>query len=281
MKALIDGDILRYSCGFSAERSIYILKYYKKDGKGKSLSFSYRREMDKFIKDNNISSHVFTRGIEIGPVEHALSNCRSLINKILKETNSKTYQIYLTGKGNYRDKVATIRKYKGNRDKSHKPIHYDELTKYMMEIHGAVLVEGKEADDQMGIDQYKDGVGKSIQELETCICSIDKDMNMIPGWHYNWMKNSLYLVNTDDAILWFYCQMIMGDKVDNIVGIPGKGLVAAYKILKDTTTEEEMYLAVRGAYEDSGNLNQLEENALLLWIQREENKRWIAPKVES
>ena len=239
MKALIDGDILRYSCGFSVQR----------------------------------------KGQPLGPLEWALGNCKTLIKKILKDTNSDEYQVYLTGKGNYRDKLATILPYKGNRDKLHKPTYYNELTDYLVNVHGAITIDGKEADDEMGIEQYGSVLweGEKDRYDGTCIASIDKDMNMIPGWHYNWNKEVAYLVSPQDAILWFYCQLIMGDRVDNIQGIPRYGPKKAFYILEGCETEEEMYGAVLAAYEVAGIPEQLEENANLLWIQREDGVLWKPP----
>lgn len=304
MKVLIDGDVPRYECGFSAETPIWEVQVNGQDGI--LASFRYKKELDEFLGTMGFRHDEVTiiNRKDIGPVSHALHGVKELIRAILARTNADDYQVYITGEGNFREDVAKILPYKGNRDKSHKPHHYDKITKYMVENWGAQEVMGIEADDALGIEQYEDwkratnpmnplikSEGKSTAEtnLRTCIATIDKDLDMIPGWHYNWRKDVMYFVDDHTAITWFYCQLIMGDKqVDNIQGIPGAGKKKAYNVLKDCETEKEMYEATLEAYKeyirkkfkkledditekevDILAYEELLENARLLWMLRE------------
>ena len=115
---------------------------------------------------------------EIIPVNWAISNLHNRLDTIKEKSGSDELKIYLTGKNNFRKDIATIVPYKGNR-KQPKPKWYKEL-RFELEVNlGATVVDGMEADDAMSIEQYK-------AVNDTVICSRDKDLNMVPGFHYGW-----------------------------------------------------------------------------------------------
>lgn len=261
MKALIDGDPPVYACGFAAE--------------GEELS-------------------------------HALHNVKRLINNVLKATGADEYSIFLTGKNNYREEVATIVPYKGNRDPSHKPTFYQDIRDYMENVHDAKVVDDMEADDALGIVQYQTALQRMQDRSdyqfdnthdfeETIICTIDKDLDMIPGWHYNWKRDEKYFVTYEEGEIFFYTQLLTGDPVDNIKGVPKIGPVKAKKILDGATTEVERFNRVRMAYvdyqsklEENEGISekeilekadaQMKENATLLWIRRSTEDAWNQPE---
>ncbi len=132
---------------------------------------------------------------------------------------------------------------------------------------GCEVIEGQEADDAIGIRAYE------MEDVEDyIIMSIDKDLDMIRGWHYNFIKNTKYLINDQEAIKHFYTQILTGDRVDNIVGLKGVGPKKAEKILQDCVTEADMYKAVLEAYDNDEE--RVLENGQLLWIRRKENQIW-------
>jgi len=198
-------------------------------------------------------------------VSHALSNTKTLLNK-LRGIFAPELKLYLTGSGNFREQLATIRPYKGNRVASHKPKYYRDITDYLADFWDAEIVNGKEADDALGCaqwDEWKDNKDTTV------IVSIDKDLDNIPGYHYNWRKEELYYVDLDTADKHFWTQVITGDTVDNIQGIPGSGPKAAAKILNDANDWLSMYQAVLDAYKKAGSSEaEFHENATLAWIQR-------------
>ena len=176
---------------------------------------------------------------------------------------------YLTGKGNFRNEVAVTAPYKGTR-KADKPYHFGLLREYMQKSWGFIEVEGIEADDKLGIEAYKH------DPEETIIVSLDKDLDMIRGNHYNFVREEQYVITEEQAIRNFYLQMLTGDKVDNIIGLAGIGPVKSKKMLADCKTEKEMYDVVLAAYDN--NLDRVVENGRLLWILREEGQVWQPPK---
>ena len=118
--------------------------------------------------------------------------------------------------------------------------------------------------------QYKDGWDMSI------ICSVDKDLNQIPGWHYNFVKKEKYFVDEEQAIRTFYTQLLVGDNTDNIQGVKGIGPAKAAKILSECKNEKEMYEACVKTYNNQELLNEM---AQLIYIRRVEGEEWRPPSV--
>ena len=198
--------------------------------------------------------------------EICLARAKELIFEIVyTELNCDDYKAYITGRGNFREVVATTAPYKGNRKDFQRPKHYHALREYLQRL-GAELVEGQEADDAIAIQ---------AQEGHYWIVSIDKDFDQVPGWHYNFVKKEKYYVTEEEGLRNFYTQILTGDRVDNIIGIKGVGPVKAEKILKDCTTEREYYDACVKAYD--GDIARVTENGVLLWLRRYPNQLWQPP----
>lgn len=203
------------------------------------------------------------------PVEYALSTVKSVINNIWDRFPNRKYQaLYLTGKQNFRDKLATIQVYKGNRDPSHKPKYYSEIKQYILDYHPAVVVDGMEAEDACGIEQYKH------KDKSTVICGVDKDLLCIPGYHYNPVKDTLTYVPIADANVHFWKQVLTGDRTDNIRGIDGLGPKSADKIIdpcsKDWLRMHDVVLAEYRKQHGNDAERAMDETAKLIWILREE-----------
>ena len=167
-------------------------------------------------------TEVDDHGAKIKVVE-PLENAIYLVNKTLEKISDRTKCTgmvgFLSGSTNFRDKIAVTRKYKDR--PSRKPVHYDALREHFLQFDGIYEVEGQEADDALGIHQKED----------TCICTIDKDLDQVPGWHYNFVKDEGYFINEHEGQYHFHKQWLVGDSVDSIPGCPGIGLVRAKKIL--------------------------------------------------
>ena len=228
-----------------------------------------------------------------------------MINNILDCVDADEHKIFITGKGNFREEVATIAPYKGNRDEAHKPIHYKAIGEYLVNHWGADVVPDMEADDAMGIMQWKHLPFEEPEDrYNTVICTLDKDLNMIPGLHYNWKNEEFSFITEQEANVFFYRQLLTGDATDNIIGCgkreetvyksgkkkgqkymkrKGIGPKKAEQLIPSHATEEEMYKTVKKEYEalfkDEWE-EKLRENADLLWIRREEDTGWVPPEDE-
>ena len=202
----------------------------------------------------------------------AISRMGNFVDRLIKVTGIDSYEGYLTGKKNYRSEIATEQAYKGNRKEARRPVHYDSLREYLITKWDFKLQEGQEADDAMGIKAYE------LPEDSSCIMTIDKDLDMIRGWHYNFNKEYLYYVTEAQAIKNFYIQLLTGDRVDNIAGLKGIGPVKAKKILEKCFSENEMFDAVCKKYKN--DVDTITERGRLLWIRRQENEIWDPPLYE-
>lgn len=232
--------------------------------------------------DGDIIRYSVGFAAEDDPVEYCLHSVKLLLQSIIEKSGADNYRLFLTGSGNFRESIAVTRPYKGNRDALNKPTHYEAIKDYLVNYKHAEVVEGFEADDMMGLLQMKTYYSSDISPegwTDTIICSLDKDMNMIPGWHYNWRKDEKYWVTEDQAIRNFYKQLLTGDTVDNIQGIPKVGPKTADKVLAECETEEDMYWAVLCKYSGyySRPLEVMVEMGKLLWIWRKENDIWEPP----
>lgn len=154
-------------------------------------------------------------------------------------TGSDACTVYLTSgdKTNFRFDLYPA--YKANRT-APKPVWYRELRDYLSEEYQAEMVAGREADDAMADAQTDD----------TTICSIDKDLDQVPGKHYNFVTGMLYEIEPFYGMRWFYYQMLVGDRTDNVPGVRGIGPKKAERILGDAQTEEELFERVRRSYQE-------------------------------
>jgi hypothetical protein len=188
------------------------------------------------------------------------------------ELSSNIHVGYLTGKDNYRHDIAKTKPYKGNRKDAPRPVHLHSLREYLITAWDFRVADGQEADDAIGIHA-------TLTRDNSIIVSIDKDLDMIPGHHYNPVKKDHYYVNDKVALKNFYRQILTGDKVDNIEGLRGIGPKKADKILGDFDTDLAMYEAVLKAYD--GDAERVLENGQLLWIRRKEGELWQPPTPSS
>lgn len=190
--------------------------------------------------------------------DFAYARTEDLVDQIITNSEADSFRIFLTGKDNFRYSIYP--EYKAHRPKE-KPHWLQPIREYLVANFNAEVINGQEADDALGINQTGD----------TIICSIDKDLLQIPGRHYNFVKDEFVEVDDFQGMHHFYMQCLMGDRSDNIKGIPKVGPKNAEKILADKMTELEMFNAVRDAY---GNDEEFIMNARVLWIRRNENEDW-------
>jgi 5'-3' exonuclease len=195
----------------------------------------------------------------------ALSRADQMIQDILADTGSTSYSVYLTGTGNFRRDISAS--YKANRPDS-RPKHWEAVREFLITHHKAVMCNGYEADDEMGVQQDKKGE-------TTVICSIDKDLLQIPGKHYNFVKKIAQIVAPDQGLKFLYLQSLIGDRSDNIFGVTGIGPVKAEKALSELLPEE-WYDKCRELYNDDERFHL---NMKLLYIWQKPNDSWEPPQV--
>ena len=203
-------------------------------------------------------------------VEEAICLARvtQLVHEIVyDDLQCDDYKAYITGKGNFRNEIAVTEPYKGNRKDAKRPVHYEAIRNHLQRL-GAELVEGQEADDAVAIEATING---------GWIVSIDKDLDQVAGWHYNFVKHEEYYVTEEEGLRNLYTQVLTGDRTDNIIGLKGIGPKKAAKLLEDCKTEREYYDACLKAYD--GNELRVIENLNLLWLRRAPNQTYQPPSI--
>jgi 5'-3' exonuclease len=189
---------------------------------------------------------------------------------LMTQLDLNEWEVFLTGKTNFRNEIAVTVPYKGNRKDVEKPAHLEILRNYLVTAWAATISENEEADDVIAIRATELGD-------EGIIISLDKDFDQVQGWHYNFVKHNKYYVSAEDGLRFFYKQILMGDKADNIVGIKGVGPVKAEKMLAKATTPESLYAVCLEALGAERTL----ENGILLWLRRSANQMWLPPTLPS
>lgn len=288
MQVLIDGDILVYRCGFAAERTEYAVRYrddaYDEDVVIWAESHKGAQAIRESLEYKGLTPEV-TPHVNLEPVQNALYNVRSMIGTALEDlqTNEDEVVICLSGPDNFREELATLKPYKGNRDPDHKPRHGPAIKEYMCKHWAWTLSDNEEADDVMGYLQY---AAWQEDPFDSVIVTVDKDLDMIPGLHYNPVKRESYFVSEEQANALFWTQLLSGDGVDNIPGIPGVGKVKAAKAMEEAWhwsaaecfDEEKAYEIALALYVQSYGeedaYKYLLENGRLIWIRRQKDELW-------
>lgn len=208
--------------------------------------------------------------VSLEPEEVALLRADQFMRNILESVGAKDYRNFLSGSNNFRFEVYP--EYKANRTQPD-PVHRKACKEFLAREWNAEVTDGHEADDAMGINQHD----KSV------ICSIDKDLDMIPGFHYSWpimrkgevvREGRIYEVSEIEGLKSFYRSLLVGDRTDNIIGVAGIGKTKAAKLIDPLETETEMFQVVRDLYTDDDRLLM---NGRCLWILRKEGAVWEFP----
>lgn len=241
---LVDTDSMVYRAGFSADSAI-VSSFMETLGCDRDKAEELAAEEDYLL--------------------HALGNMKQMLQNSVRPFDESRAKFYLTGTGNYREQVATLVPYKGNR-KSRKPKYYNELRQYAVEIWNAEVVDGFEADDAVSMEQWAN------KDKSTIIVGLDKDLWNTPGHHYNFSKKEYSYVTRGEADRTFWMQVATGDPTDNVKGLAKIGDRSVWKEWEKHQDLTQFVDWVKRMYDkqyrDEGP-HALHENATLVWIMRE------------
>jgi len=237
----IDGDYLLHCYASIAQHMWYNVRYA--DG-GLAQRFESWEDvrLHGYHKANNV---VIEKDLEIKNFSLASEGFDNVMEEILKACGTSNFNLFLSGEGNFRYDIGTLKPYKWNRDEAMcgiygrqyqpKPYYYQQLKDYVMETNDVTTVDGMEADDAMVMAHLEN-------QQFSIIASVDKDFNQVHGRHFDigskWVKRT---ISKKEAKFFLYSQILTGDSVDGIPGIFRMGEAKASKVLAGATCEKELF----------------------------------------
>lgn len=227
--------------------------------------------------DGDICAYRCAAATENDTEDIALYQTSEMMRRILHETDAMAYKCFLGGSSNFRYSIYPD--YKANRKDMVKPRWLQAVREHLVVVWNATIADGIEADDCLGIEQI---AANATGEYNTVIASIDKDLLMVPGHHYNFVKQEARFVTPLEGKRQLYFQLIMGDRSDNVPGFDSKMRLKVPKFLEpqvafleECTTELEMYEHVLGMYND--DKDTMHRNAKVLYIWHKPEDEWLPP----
>jgi 5'-3' exonuclease len=309
---LIDGDIYAHRAASVTDGRMYQV--------GKSL-FRYDKDVKSYCKKNSIDPAEIETIYQPEPFRHCSGSLKLMLQGIqtalLHKAPVMNMRVFLTDsdKGNFRNSILphykwnrlgvdeVIRMCDGDEEMARKilrmkpatfeknkgviprrPEHLDRIKDYLRKKYDAEALALYEADDLIGIasDEYR------RKGEEVVIVSIDKDLDCIPGVHYNSVRDEVYIVTPEQALRNFYYQVLLGDTTDNVPGVPGVGEKTATKLLdsiEGNGSELDYYIGTSAVWEkalegeDVDPLEEMHKSAKCLWILQDSQSKELEAKI--
>lgn len=266
--ALVDGDILVYELSWAAEA------FWK---------YQHAEKNEEVLCPP--------------PFEVVMEMIERRIPEIIAEAGCSEAEMCFSSSTNFRDFIAFTFPYKDGRGV--KPFHYKNTTAVLKSMYKYYQQDGLEADDLMGL---------LMSKSDKYVCTTrDKDLRQVPGMHYGWEANKQPSFGPRRFDEWgeiwihqrpsgkvihgggekfFFTQLLTGDSVDTVPGIPNCGPVKAFKLVDPCNNPAEALEVCKEEYKKAyGEFWQavMEEQGNLLWVSREAknglvklwNGRWM------
>jgi DNA polymerase-1 len=167
---------------------------------------------------------------------------KEFISTILVRCRANLVSMVYQDKGHSNFRKYFYPDYKANRPEAPEFIVLwkDTIIEIFSEI-GAVGVKVIESDDVLNI-----GYNRFKNEYDLIIVSGDKDLNQIPGEHYNPRENKSYVVSNKEALYNLSLQLLMGDSTDNVKAIPKMGTKISSKLLNEVLGNTDLTFSFIG-----------------------------------
>lgn len=249
MLAVFDYDVLIHRVGYACEKRNVLVKHKKTGwtrefknitefwGQGKKIGGWLAKKNAKAVEQGKPEASKEDFEYETvrvaDEVKNALYTLRVTIERCIASIGADEYMGYIGQGASFREGLSTLMKYKGNRDPNDKPILKDEMIKYLVKHHNAILIgdlpkhpitgEALEADDWVNIECHKDlennvAVTNDKDAHGSCIKTFDptdKDAKVVDnrGFGSIWRNEKGDIKGTGRKF--FYFQVMYGDPVDN------------------------------------------------------------------
>jgi hypothetical protein len=288
-----DGDMLSFVIAAACEKKTVVVTHKpsktekifknKTEFQGRSkktlggwLGDLNKSRVERDQKPFELKEFILEEKYEADSIENCLHSVKQKIKSIEKHLGQqKTHIVMGTGE-NFRHKLLMPKKYKWNREGSHKPLLLNETREYLTNIKKAEVCTGIEADDQLSIYQYNGHLGFLETGKHTTIVScVDKDARSTDGQLNNPTTSSggkfvypepliinglgeLYLTPKGEpkghGRAWLYYQILFGDPTDGYSPtdglIKGYGKKSAFDDLVDCKTDKEYWERIVEVYHD-------------------------------
>lgn len=218
--AIIDADEICYKVGFGTQHT-----YYNVYDENKIFVARFVDSKDCKQWVNGEEGFSIEKEIVSLPAGVAIKVLKSTIKDIILSVGATEYILCLSSPINFRNEIATLQDYKGNRKVDSKPIHYQLIKDYILENYTYNISEGYEADDLLAI--FYNDINPNHEE-KAVIITQDKDLLQVPAYFLNLGtekhleygdKGKVFYIDQATGDYNFYSQLISGDSTDNIPGI--------------------------------------------------------------
>lgn len=285
---LVDADSIVYRSGFAAQHVVGVKAILETPLSVIERSFASRQALRDWLAGEGKGFEVIETEevLELEPVENVLSTVRATIQHIKDYAKSEKLAVYLTAADgvSFRHHIAKQKPYKGNRTKP-RPEYYRTIRDYLVNKYGARIITAREADDELSIHAHALAAGNAPYIVVT----IDKDLDQIPGEHYNYREQAGYFISEEDAERWFWIQVLAGDATDNVPGCYRVGLAKAAKYVDEWHADDvDIWLEIVTEYKRSmerkgcpyagiDGFRVALETARLVYLQKRPGELWMPP----
>jgi 5'-3' exonuclease len=206
--ALIDADIIIYEWASICEKTIPW----------------------PFVNEDEEPDILYTRHAHL---DEAWAQTLSSFERLTARVKADSFIAVVT-KSSENWRHAVYPAYKSNRKAGIKPMLVDVLRGLIAEQPWGRMMPPLEGDDVLGILQTKPGAG------DTIIISTDKDMQTIPGKHYNPGKDVIFNVTQGMANSYHLRQALTGDVTDGYPGCTGIGAKTVLGLVPESVEDAEV-----------------------------------------
>lgn len=273
LTAVIDADYIAYAVASAGEKRTVVVTH-KPSGRQTEVKTRTEWHGDWRKKDGGILAEInakrdspfspdefeFHDVQTPEPIENVLHSAKTMLHGSYKQAGADKYIGFIGGPTNFRDEVATILKYKGDREKIIKPLYLTDVREYLVRRHKLIMADGIECDDICVMEAHG--------RRDRFVISPDKDTGGNNLLWYNPNKpeqgivdcmklGNLFLDNKKQVRgfgrIFFYYQCASSDRADcyaaNSASDVKWGDMSAYKALVDCTTDKEALTALRDVYQ--------------------------------
>lgn len=192
-------------------------------------------------------SLVFASAVTSDTLEEGVSKLNSsfydILDRIDSEYGIQALRVYNGVKGtNFRYEIYP--EYKANRKNNPVPELLKPLQSYLKSEWDSIQAENEEVDDIVA----REAIKYKNQGENVIIVSIDKDYLQVPVTLYNYRRREFYKISKKDSLINLSKQMIVGDSVDNIKGVKGRGKVYAERLFEGDLSDFGIFRRVYAEY---------------------------------